>query len=446
MTQAAIFTVAQLNAEVRQVLERGFGSIWLIGEISNFASPGSGHWYFTLKDQHAQIRAAMFRNANQRAKVRPQHGMQVLVWAKLTVYEPRGDYQLIVEHMEDAGAGLLQQRYEQLKHKLQSEGLFAEEHKQPLPAEIRRVGVITSPTGAAVRDILAVLKRRDPRVEVIIYPSAVQGQAAVNDLLFALQRAIARNEVDVLIMARGGGSLEDLWCFNDEQLAYAMHSCPLPLISAVGHEVDFTIADYVADVRAPTPSAAAELVSRDQRETLQRLQQLDHRLQQYWRRQRNFIQQSLQHWQHRLEQQHPQRRLQQHSQRIDELMGRANGAIVRNHKQAQQRLAYQRQRLQVLHPQRQLKPRQQQLSELQRRAGLAIQQTLKAWRQRQQNAAQNLHLVSPLQTIARGYAVVRSERGELIRSPEQLATDERFSIRVAEGEFSAIKAPAKTAE
>lgn len=439
MNQPVIFTVAQLNAEVRQVLEQGFGSIWLLGEISNFAAPSSGHWYFTLKDERAQIKAAMFRNANQRVKLRPQSGMQVLVRAKLTVYEPRGDYQLIVEHMEDAGAGLLQQRYEQLKRKLQSEGLFAAEHKQSLPSIIRRVGVITSPTGAAIRDILAVLKRRDPQLEVIIYPSAVQGQAAVQDLLFALQRACARNEVDVLIVARGGGSLEDLWCFNDEQLAYALHSCPLPLISAVGHEVDFTIADYVADVRAPTPSAAAELVSRDQRETLQRLRQLDHRLLQFWQRQRAFLQQSLQHWHLRLQQQHPQRRLQQHSQRLDELMARAAHALKQRQRQAQQRFDYTQQRLVALHPQRQIQPLQQRLSQLEGRAQLAIKQLLKHWQQRQLGAVQQLHIVSPLQTIARGYAVLRKHDGELIRSPQQLADGERFSVRVADGEFTATK-------
>lgn len=446
MPDAAIFTVAQLNAEVRQVLEQGFGSIWLIGEISNFAAPGSGHWYFTLKDERAQIRAAMFRNANQRAKVRPQHGMQVLVRAKLTVYEPRGDYQLIVEHMEDAGAGLLQQRYEQLKHKLQAAGLFASEHKQPLPDSIRKVGVITSPTGAAIRDILAVLRRRDPSIEVVIYPSAVQGQAATNDLLLALQRAVARNEVDVLIVSRGGGSLEDLWCFNDEQLAYALHSCPIPTISAVGHEVDFTIADYVADVRAPTPSAAAELVSRDQREVLQRLMQLDHRLQQYWQRQRSFIQQTLQHWQRRLEQQHPQRRLQQHNQRVDELTARAAAAIQRSQRQTRERLGYQNQRLRTVHPQRHVAPLRQELEQLQQRQQLAMRQLLKHWQQRQQALVQNLQLVSPLQTIARGYAVVRSEQGEVIRTPEQLADNEAFSVRVAEGEFTAVKAPPTSAK
>src|SRR5690606_15481428 len=305
--------------------------------------------------------------------IRPQHGMQVLVRAKLTVYEPRGDYQLIIEHMEDAGAGLLQQKYEQLKANLQSEGLFAPEHKQPLPETIKKVGVITSPTGAAVRDILAVLKRRDPSIEVIVYPSSVQGQAATGELLNMLQRAVMRNEVDVLILARGGGSLEDLWCFNDEQLAYALHSCPLPTISAVGHEVDFTICDFVADVRAPTPSAAAELVSRDQRETLARIQHLSHRVEQAWAR---HYRQQLQHHAHlsqRLQQQHPQRQLQQNGQRLDELAMRTQNALQRYLQQAKSNQIQLHSRLGNVHPERRIAPLKQQQQQLQQRLSLAMQ-------------------------------------------------------------------------
>lgn len=439
MQQPHIFTVFGLNTEVRQVLEQGFGSIWLVGEISNFASPSSGHWYFTLKDERAQIRAAMFRNANQRVKIRPQHGMQVLVRAKLTVYEPRGDYQLIIEHMEDAGAGLLQQKYEQLKAKLQTEGLFAPEHKQALPESIKKVGVITSPTGAAVRDILAVLKRRDPSIEVIIYPSSVQGQAATGELLHMLQRAIARNEVDVLIMARGGGSLEDLWCFNDEQLAYALHSCPIPTISAVGHEVDFTICDFVADVRAPTPSAAAELVSRDQRETLARIQHLSHRVEQAWLRQ--FRQRSQHHGylSQRLQQQHPQRQLQQNGQRLDELSMRTQNALQRHLQQVKSNQIQLHKRLINVHPERRIAPLKQQQQQLQQRLSLAMQQLLKQQQQRFQSLTQGLHMVSPLQTIERGYAVVRKTDGSLVRSPEQLTQGEAFQVKVAEGEFTATK-------
>lgn len=439
MQQPHIFTVHSLNTEVRQVLEQGFGSIWLVGEISNFAAPGSGHWYFTLKDERAQIRAAMFRNTNQRVKIRPQHGMQVLVRAKLTVYEPRGDYQLIIEHMEDAGAGLLQQKYEQLKAKLQAEGLFDAEQKQALPESIKKVGVITSPTGAAVRDILAVLNRRDPSIEVIIYPSSVQGQAATSELLNMLQRVIMRNEVDVLIMARGGGSLEDLWCFNDEQLAYALHSCPIPTISAVGHEVDFTICDFVADVRAPTPSAAAELVSRDQRENLQRVNHLSHRIEQTWQRQLRHWQQQANYLVQRLQQQDPQRQLQQNNQRLDELSLRAGSAIQRLVSQQQRNQVQIQNRLQTVHPERRIAPLKQQQQQLQQRLQLAMQQLVKQQRQHYQGITQALHMVSPLQTIERGYAVVRKADGSVVRSPEQLAAGEAFQVKVAQGDFNATK-------
>lgn len=439
MQQPHVFSVASLNAEVRQVLEQGFGSIWLVGEISNFAAPGSGHWYFTLKDERAQIKAAMFRNANQRVKIKPQHGMQVLVRAKLTVYEPRGDYQLIIEHMEDAGAGLLQQRYEQLKQKLQLAGLFDPALKQELPETIRKVGVITSPTGAAVRDILAVLRRRDPAIEVIIYPSSVQGQAATGELLHMLQRAVSRNEVDVLILARGGGSLEDLWCFNDEQLAYALHSCPLPTISAVGHETDFTICDYVADIRAPTPSAAAELISRDQRENLQRITHLQHRLNQLWLRQQRQLQQRLGYLQGRLQQQDPQRQLQQNGQRLDELQLRIEGAMKRMLEQRRRLQAHQQQRLLTIHPQRRVPVARQQLSQMKQRLQQAMITLVKEQRQRFRATSQQLHLVSPLQTIERGYAVVRTENGKVIRDPAELGDGQEFSVRVAKGEFTAKK-------
>lgn len=435
-----VFTVGHLNAEVRQVLEQGFGSIWLVGEISNYAAPGSGHWYFTLKDERAQIRAAMFRGNNQRVRLRPQNGMQVLVRAKLTVYEPRGDYQLIVEHMEDAGAGLLQQQYEQLKQKLDQAGLFAAELKQALPAVIKKVGVITSPTGAAIRDILAVLKRRDPNLEVIIYPSAVQGKAATQDLLNALHQAVQRNEVDVLLLTRGGGSLEDLWCFNDEQLAYALHSCPLPVISAVGHEIDFTIADFVADVRAPTPSAAAELVSRDQRESLQQIQQLEGRLRRTFGHLLQGYQQRFSHLKQRVEQQHPQRQLQQNSQRNDELTARTFQALQRTLKQAQNNIGQLQQRLTSCHPERQLRPARKNLEQHQLRLSQAIKNQLKHHQQRSAATAQNLQLVSPLQTLARGYAIALDDQQQVLRNPEQLEPGEGFELRLAEGVMRARKA------
>ena len=255
----AIFTVSRLNQTVRLLLEHEMGQVWISGEISNFTQPASGHWYFTLKDDTAQVRCAMFRNSNRRVTFRPQHGQQVLVRANITLYEPRGDYQIIVESMQPAGEGLLQQKYEQLKAKLQAEGLFDQQYKKPLPSPAHCVGVITSKTGAALHDILHVLKRRDPSLPVIIYPTAVQGDDAPGQIVRAIELANQRNECDVLIVGRGGGSIEDLWAFNEEEVARAIFACNTPVISAVGHETDVTIADYAADLRAPTPSAAAEL-------------------------------------------------------------------------------------------------------------------------------------------------------------------------------------------
>src|SRR6202522_4096960 len=273
-----IYSVSRLNREVRILLERGFGSLWLEAEISNFARPSSGHWYFSLKDAAAQVRCAMFRQRNMLCSFAARDGQKVLVRARVGLYEPRGEYQLIVDHMEDAGLGALKRQFEELSAKLSQEGLFAAERKRPLPGLPRRIGVITSPTGAAVRDILHVLARRFPAAAVLIYPVPVQGAQAAAEITAALELAGRRAECDVLILARGGGSLEDLWAFNDERLARAIVASPIPVITGIGHEVDFTIADFAADVRAPTPSAAAELVVPDAEEWLKSLQRLGLRL------------------------------------------------------------------------------------------------------------------------------------------------------------------------
>src|ERR1700721_1807464 len=263
-----IYSVSRLNREVRILLERGFGSLWLEAEISNFARPSSGHWYFSLKDAAAQVRCAMFRQRNMLCAFTARDGHKVLVRARIGLYEPRGEYQLIVDHMEDAGLGALKRQFEELSARLSSEGLFAVERKRPLPRLPRRIGVITSPTGAAVRDILHVLARRFPAAAVLVYPVPVQGAQAAAEITAALELAGHRAECDVLILARGGGSLEDLWAFNDERLARAIVASPIPVITGIGHEIDFTIADFAADVRAPTPSAAAELVVPDAEEWL----------------------------------------------------------------------------------------------------------------------------------------------------------------------------------
>src|SRR5476651_2522845 len=273
-----IFTVSRLNQTVRQLLENEMGQVWLSGEISNFSQPSSGHWYFTLKDDRAQVKCAMFRNTNRRTTFRPQNGQQVLVRATITLYEPRGDYQLIAESMQEAGDGLLQQKFDLLKQQLAAEGLFDAQFKQALPSPAKSVGVITSASGAALHDVLNVLKRRDPSLPVIIYPTSVQGVDAPMQIVRAIELANAREEVDVLIVGRGGGSLEDLWSFNDERVARAIFASRIPIVSAVGHETDVTIADFVADLRAPTPSAAAELVVSAKDEFVGRIDRLHDRL------------------------------------------------------------------------------------------------------------------------------------------------------------------------
>src|SRR3984885_11643629 len=279
-----IYSFSRLNREVRVLLERGFGSLWLEAEISNFAKPSSGHWYFSLKDATAQVRCAMFRQRNMLCAFTARDGQKVLVRARIGLYEPRGEYQLIVDHMEDAGLGALKRQFEELSAKLAAEGLFAAERKRPLPMIPKRIGVITSPTGAAIRDILHVLARRFAAVPVLIYPVAVQGATAAAEIAAAVRLAGRRAECDVLILARGGGSLEDLWAFNDEALARAIVASPIPVVSGIGHEIDFTIADFAADVRAPTPSAAAEIAVPDGEEWLASLARLAQRLQRGLRR------------------------------------------------------------------------------------------------------------------------------------------------------------------
>lgn len=434
-----IYSVSKLNNDIRATLEQSFGNVWLMGEVSNFAAPGSGHWYFTLKDEKAQIRCAMFRGNNQRAKLRPQNGVQVLVRARVTVYAPRGDYQLIVEHIEDAGQGLLQQQFEQLKVKLAGEGLFANERKRPLPDSIRKVGVVTSPTGAAIQDILAVMKRRDPSVEVIIYPSSVQGEAAIPQLKHMLTSAFQRNEVDVLLVSRGGGSIEDLWCFNDEGVARLLLEAPMPVISAVGHEIDFTICDFIADLRAPTPSSAAEVVTQDRRQSLQQLQSLQQRLTLVLTRTLQHKSQQAQFLASRLQQQHPQRQLQQQSQRADELQARAVRALQSSLQRVGQRQQYAVGRLQALHPAKDLSRYQERLVDAQQRLLPAVQRIIKQRTERHKALLQAVNIVSPLNTLERGYAIVRDDNGQVIRDAKQAPTGTELSITLAKGDIKATR-------
>ncbi|WP_313487893.1 exodeoxyribonuclease VII large subunit [Pseudescherichia sp.] len=448
MQSPAIFTVSRLNQTVRLLLEREVGQVWISGEISNFTQPASGHWYFTLKDDTAQVRCAMFRNSNRRVTFRPQHGQQILVRASITLYEPRGEYQIIVESMQPAGEGLLQQKYEQLKAKLAAEGLFDQQSKQPLPSPAHCVGVITSKTGAALHDILHVLKRRDPSLPVVIYPTAVQGEDAPGQIVRAIALANSRRECDVLIVGRGGGSLEDLWSFNDERVARAIFASQIPIVSAVGHETDVTIADFVADLRAPTPSAAAEIVSRNQLELLRQLQSGQQRLEMamdYYlaNRTRRFTQ-----LEHRLQQQHPQLRLARQQTVLERLRQRMTYAMDTQLKRSGQRQQRMTQRLNQHSPQPRIHRAQNRVQQLEYRLAQLMSARLSATRERFGNAMTHLDAVSPLATLARGYSVTTASDGNVLKQAKQVQAGETLTTRLADGwvesEVTAVKPLKKT--
>ena len=429
----AIFTVSRLNQTVRLLLEQEMGQVWISGEISNFSQPSSGHWYFPLKDDNAQVRCAMFRNSNRRVTFRPQHGQQVLVRANITLYEPRGDYQIIAESMQPAGEGLLQQKYEQLKEKLSAEGLFDPQFKQPLPSPASCIGVVTSRTGAALHDILHVLRRRDPALPVVIYPTAVQGDDAPAQIVRAIELANLREECDVLIVGRGGGSLEDLWSFNDERVARAIFASRIPVVSAVGHETDVTIADFVADLRAPTPSAAAEMVSRNQLELQRQVQSARQRLEMamdYYlaNRSRRFSQ-----LQHRLQQQHPELRLARQQAVLDKLRQRMNTALDGQLRHAARRQQQLTQRLNQRSPQPRIYQASARIQQLEYRLAQSVRARLSDARERFGNAATHLEAVSPLSTLARGYSVSTTAEGRLVKQAKQLKAGDSLTTRLSDG-------------
>ncbi|EGR3404337.1 TPA: exodeoxyribonuclease VII large subunit [Vibrio parahaemolyticus] len=434
-TNQNIFTVSRLNAEVRLLLENEMGIVWLVGEISNFSAPVSGHWYLTLKDSRAQVKCAMFRGNNRRVTFKPANGNQVLVKARLSLYEPRGDYQLIIESMQPEGDGRLQQEFEELKMKLAAEGLFAQTNKLTLPEHPKCVGVITSKTGAALYDILDVLKRRDPSLPVVIYPTMVQGEDAAIQIAQAIGRANSRNECDVLIVGRGGGSLEDLWCFNNEILARTIVASQIPIISAVGHEVDMTIADFVADVRAPTPSAAAELVSRDNSHKDQSLVAKQHKLasamRYYLAQQKQQSAQLL----HRLERQHPSYQLQRQSQQLDELDMRLRRAMQRFIDTRQQAVERKHHRLQLNSPIKHLAQQKSRLERVEHKLMDAMDRKLLTMRHQLAIAAEKLDTVSPLATLKRGYSITQTDQGKVVTSADDVKTGDLLVTRLANGEI-----------
>ena len=429
-----VLSVSRLNREVRELLDNGLPAVWVEGELSNLAQPASGHWYFTLKDQRAQIRCAMFRQRNRLVRFTPENGQQVLVRGRISLYEPRGDYQLIVESMEEAGDGALRRQFEELRRKLEAEGLFAEERKRPLPALPRRIGVITSPTGAAIRDVLQVLARRFPAVPVMIYPVPVQGREAAVEIRRMLEKAAERADADVLLVTRGGGSLEDLWPFNDEALARAIAACPIPVVSGVGHEVDVTIADLVADRRAPTPSAAAELLSPDGAAWRRQFQAQADRL--TWLQQQHLgsARQRLDHLLTRLRQQHPGRRLRDHAQRLDELDGRLQQAWRTGQHLRRTRLEQARQRLYAGSPRSAIRQSVERTRELRQRLEGAQRRELQHRRERLAALARTLETVSPLATVSRGYAIIqRPEDGAVVRRARDVKPGDPVTARLAQG-------------
>jgi exodeoxyribonuclease VII large subunit len=432
-----VYTVSRLNREVRVLLERGFGSLWLEAEISNLSKPSSGHWYFTLKDAFAQVRCCMFRQRNMLCTFGARDGQKVLVRVRIGLYEPRGEYQLVVEHMEDAGLGALKRQFEELSAKLAAEGLFAPERKRPLPVLPKCVGVITSPTGAAIRDILKVLARRFPAVRVLIYPVSVQGASAAAELVAALSLAGRRRDCDVLVLARGGGSLEDLWAFNNERLARAIVASPIPVVSGVGHEIDFTIADFAADVRAPTPSAAAELIVPDAEEWLATFGRLATRLERGVRRMLSKQRERLRWLEGRAAQVSPIARLAQQAQKLDELEERMARAMRRGLERRSERLRWLSARASLAGPTARLLDQNRRLESLEQRLVRAVNQRVRGARERLGPLARTLHAVSPLATLERGYAIVTNDQGEILRDARDAVPGTVLEARLASGRVRA---------
>lgn len=440
-------SISQLNRQAKRLLEGNFPSVWVEGEISNFSQPSSGHWYFSLKDRNAQVRCAMFRNSNNRLRFKAEAGQLVMARAKLSLYEARGDYQLIVEHMEPAGDGALARAFEELKTKLQTEGLFDEATKQELPSLPRHIAVVTSPTGAAIHDILTVLARRFPQTQITIFATPVQGQGAGSGIAKAINRANSLADtlgIDVILAGRGGGSTEDLWAFNEEVVARAIYQSRLPVVSAVGHEVDFTIADFVADVRAATPSAAAELLSPDQVELQSTFLGFEQLLHKTVRQKIATAKNSFQILQKQLR--HPGSRLQAHSQRLDDLEQRLKNGYSNRQRNETHRVELLASRLQQLTPIHKIEHLQQRSSNSFRRLEQQMLQQLQRSDQRLVSTVQLLNTVSPLATLDRGYAIVTNDNGQIVTNIEAVEKGQTLKTRLKNGIFESLitNVPAKS--
>lgn len=428
-----VYSVSRLNREVRSMLESGFARLWVEGEISNLARPPSGHLYFSLKDATAQVSCALFRNNAARLGFTPENGMQVLVRAQVSLYEARGNYQLIVNHMEEAGDGALRRAFEQLKRRLYDAGLFDEAHKQGLPRLPQRIGIVTSPSGAAIRDVLTVLRRRFPAIPVVVYPVQVQGADAARQIVAALQTAERRAECDVLLLTRGGGSLEDLWPFNEEPVARAVYACGIPVVSAVGHEIDVVISDYVADQRAPTPSAAAELLSPDRQEIAAGLRHLHQRLLRCQQQHLQLARTRFEWLGGRLQQTHPGRRLQQRAQRLDELQLRLQRAHLNSTRQHRMRLEQCIRQLHRYSPGQQLQKLKGDVARLARQLDYCINIQLQKSRGALAGLTRALDTVSPLATLKRGYSITLRDDGSVLADSAQTTAGDTLETRLASG-------------
>lgn len=426
-TQPKILSVSDVNKAVKNTLETNYRLLWIKGEISNFKPHTSGHFYFSLKDSKAQISAVMFKGFNQGLKFRPKDGMEVIVRGKITVYEPRGNYQIFCELMEPVGAGALQLAFEQLKKKLEAEGLFKPERKRPIPTLPRHVAIVTSPTGAAIRDILNVLGRRFKGLHVTVVPTVVQGEAAAPQIVKAIELAQRLSDIDVMIVGRGGGSIEDMWCFNDERVARAIAACRVPVISAVGHEIDFTIADFVADLRAPTPSAAAELVCRNAADICERIQIQKKRLWRVWVHQEQMLKQRVFQLSKRLVD--PKRRLQDMSMRCDELSQRLDNAAARFFDRRRHDIKLLMHRLPS--PRELILRLGQEIGMLRTRMEGHWVRNLEMKKASVANAAGVLNSLSPLAVLERGYSITRKGK-EVVRSSKQLKAGDQVEIQFSE--------------
>ena len=427
---------SQLNALARDLLEGSFPQVWVEGEISNFSRPASGHAYFTLKDARAQVRCALFRSNAARLRFAPRDGMLVLARGRLTLYEARGDYQLVLEHLEEAGEGALRRAFEELKARLAAEGLFDTDRKRPLPAYTRRLAVITSPRGAAVRDVLSVLGRRFPLLEVEVLPVPVQGDGAAAQILDMLQRAGRSGRYDLILLTRGGGSLEDLWAFNDEALARAIVASPVPVVAAIGHEVDVSLADFAADLRAPTPSAAAELLVPDRGELVERLrrdrQRFDALLARVLGAQAQRVDQAFL----KLQALRPQLRLERGRNRLDALRHRLGLAWQAPAARRGERLSRLLRRLDQAHPRRRLEAHRHRLALIQRALAALPARLVEPRRLQLRGLARALESVSPLATLGRGYAIVFDENGQVLRRAADARDGDRLRARLADGELA----------